>query len=246
MSIRGSNTNSSAGIRGLLIVGTGGFARETAEAARAINEREESWALEGFLDDAPKMHGKTVNGLPVLGPAELAHEMPQAAVVIATGRPDNYVSRRAIADRLALDSDRFATIVHPTGAIGPSCRVGPGSVLLAHTTLTADVVIGSHVAVMPQVVIPHDAVIGDFVTMASGARIGGSCQVDEGAYIGSAACLRQGILVGRWALVGMGSVVTQDVPEGRMWHGVPARDEGPAPIPGGQPPARLSAGGSSD
>lgn len=223
--------------RELLIVGSGGFAREAAEAVRALNAQRPTWTLRGFLDDDPDRHGETVGGLPVLGPAELVCERPEAAVVIATGRPDNYVSRRLIADRLDLDDERYATIVHPAASVGETCRVGAGSILLAHVDLTADVVIGRHVAAMPQVVVPHDAKVGDFATLTSGVRVGGGCRISEGAYVGSGACLLQGIEVGPWAMVGMGSVVTRDVPGSRLWHGAPARDEGAAPLPGGHAPA---------
>ena len=229
-------TNATAPPRELLIVGSGGFAREAVEAARALNARGPTWLLRGFLDDNPERHGETIGGLSVLGPLELVHDRPDAAVVIATGRPDNYVSRRLIADRLDLDDTRYATIVHPAATVGETCQIGPGSVLLAHVDLTADVVVGSHVAIMPQVVLPHDTRIDDFATLASGVRVGGGCQVAEGAYIGSSACLLQETEVGPWAMVGMGSVVTRDVPGQRLWRGAPARDEGKAPLPGGQAP----------
>jgi acetyltransferase-like isoleucine patch superfamily enzyme len=42
--------------------------------------------------------------------------------------------------------------------------------------------------------------------------------------------LREGVTVGDWAMVGMGSVVTRDVPPRRLWFGSPARDAAPAPV----------------
>jgi sugar O-acyltransferase (sialic acid O-acetyltransferase NeuD family) len=227
--------------RDLFLAGTGGFARETAEAVRALNAGKPSWHLLGFLDDNPELHGQTVGGLPVLGPIELIHAHPNASITIATGRPDNYVSRRLIADRLDLADERYTTIIHPTATVGETCQVGPGSVLLAHVDLTADVTVGCHVAVMPQVVIPHDSSVDDFATLASGVRIGGGCRVAEGAYVGSGACLRQGLQIGSWAMVGMGAIVTRDVPSERLWQGVPARDAGKAPLPDGRPRSRRRA-----
>ena len=153
--------------------------------------------------------------------------------MITTGRPDNYVSRRLLSRRLALDEERYATVVHPTATVGTTCRVGAGSVLLAHADLTADVVVGRHVAIMPQVVLPHDVRIDDFATLASGVRVGGACHVAEGAYIGSGTCLRERITVGPWAMVGMGSLVILDVPAERLWMGSPARDVDRAPLPAG-------------
>ena len=218
-------------IRDLLVVGAGGFAREAVEAIRAVNELQPTWRLRGLLDDDPARHGAMVGGVPVIGPLELVHDLPEALVVLTTGRPDNYVSRPLIAARLGLPDARYATIVHPTAAIGSTCTVGVGSVLLAHVDLTADVRVGRHVALMPQVVLPHDARVDDFATLASGVRVGGACHVAEGAYIGAGACLRENITVGPRALVGMASVVTRDVPGERVWLGSPASDAGAAPLP---------------
>jgi sugar O-acyltransferase (sialic acid O-acetyltransferase NeuD family) len=218
-------------MRPLLIVGAGGFARETVEAIRAINAVEPTWRLLGLLDDDPSRHGNVVAGVPVIGPLELVHDEAQALVVLTTGRPDNYVSRPLIAARLGLPDARYATIVHPTATVGETCTIGAGSVLLAHADLTADVTVGRHVVVMPQVVLPHDARVDDFATLASGVRVGGACHVSEGAYIGAAAVLREMITIGPRALVGMGSVVTRDVPGERKWMGSPAVDAGHAPLP---------------
>ena len=218
-------------IRELLLLGAGGLGREAAEAVRAANAVSPSWDLLGFLDDDPAKHGRMIGGLRVLGPVARVDDYPNARVLLCPGRPDNYGSRRLLAGRLALDDDRYATIVHPSATVGTTSRLGAGSVLLAHVDLTADVVIGRHVVVMPQAVLTHDVKVDDFVTIASGVRLGGGCHISPGAYLGSGACLREGVTVGEAAMVGMGSVVTRNVPPERMWFGVPARDASRAPLP---------------
>ncbi|XVV16563.1 acetyltransferase [Actinoplanes sp. CA-131856] len=200
----------------LVIVGAGGFARETAAAARA------GWNVLGFLDDNPELHGTTRSGLPILGDVERAREM-DAAVVVCVGNPRNFTARRSIVERLGLPEGRYATVVHPLAWVGAGSTVGPGTVLLAGTVLTADVAVGSHVAVMPQAVLTHDDRVGDYCTIASGVRLGGSAVLDEEAYVGSGALIREGVKVGARSLVGMGSVVLRDVPAGEVWAGNPAR-----------------------
>jgi sugar O-acyltransferase (sialic acid O-acetyltransferase NeuD family) len=214
-----------------MLIGAGGLAREAAEAVRAINAARSTWTLLGYLDDDPAKHGTVVAGLPVLGSVDDLRKYPKAQVVLCTGRPDNYVSRSHLASRLALEDDRYATVVHPSASIGSTCNVRAGCVVLAQVALTADIVVNRHVVMMPQVVLTHDVRIGEFATLASGARIGGSCRIDRGAYIGSGACLREDITVGERAMVGMGAVVTRDVPRERMWIGCPARDVSRAPLP---------------
>jgi sugar O-acyltransferase (sialic acid O-acetyltransferase NeuD family) len=218
----------------LLLVGSGGFARETAEAVAAVNAAAPSWNLLGFLDDDPSRQGTVVGGLPVLGPIDAVHDHPEAHVLVCTGRPTNYVSRRRIVTALGLDEDRHPTIIHPTASVGATCRVGAGSVLLAHAVLTAEAVVGRHVAVMPHVVLTHDTRVADWSTLAAGVRLGGGAHVEENAYVGAAAVIKEGVTIGARAMVGMAAVVTTDVPAERLFYGAPARDEGPAPIPAGE------------
>jgi len=207
----------------LVIIGAGGFGRETADAVRAANAAGGSWRLLGYLDDDPALSGSCLDGVPVLGGTGELAGLPDALVVVCTGRPDNYLSRPRIVGGLGLPAERYATIIHPTASVSVSSRVGPGSVLLAHVAATAAVRIGSHVAVMPQVTLTHDDVVGDFATLASGARLGGGVHIGAGAYLGAGALVRENRAVGPGSLVGMGSVVLGDVPAGQVWAGIPAR-----------------------
>jgi sugar O-acyltransferase (sialic acid O-acetyltransferase NeuD family) len=209
--------------RNLVVVGAGGFGRETVEAIRAMDAEDASWHLLGYLDDNPKLHGECVDGTPVLGGIAEIKNLPDALFVVCTGRPNNYASRPKIVDRLGLPAERYATIVHPSVTVSASSWIGPGSVLLANVVLTAAVTIGSHVAVMPHVTLTHDDVIDDFATIASGVRLGGHVRIGQGSYLGAGALIREGRSVGRGAMIGMGSVVLDDVPDEQVWIGVPAR-----------------------
>jgi sugar O-acyltransferase (sialic acid O-acetyltransferase NeuD family) len=214
-------------VTGLLIVGAGGFARETAQAVRDTGR----WTLLGHLDDNAALHGTEVDGVPVLGGCDLVHDLADARVVICVGNPRDYAARARLVRGFGLPEDRYATVVHPTAAVSASSRIGPGSVLLAHCVLTAAVRVGAHVAVMPQVVLTHDDEVGDYATIASGARLGGGVRLERGAYVGSGALVREGTAVGAWSLVGMGSTVLRDVPPGEVWAGSPARRLRRAPGP---------------
>ena len=194
----------------------------TWQAARAAVDAGADWDVLGFVDDNPELEGTLVDDLRVLGPIEFARDS-DAAVVVCTGRPDNYFSRKRLVRRLGLPSGRYATVVHPSAALASDTVLGEGSVLLAGVVATAAVSIGSHVAVMPQTVLTHDDRVSDFATVASGVRLGGGVTVDEGAYVGAGALVRQGLRIGDWSLLGMGSVALESVPAAEVWVGVPAR-----------------------
>jgi sugar O-acyltransferase (sialic acid O-acetyltransferase NeuD family) len=213
----------------LVLVGSGGFGRETAEAVRAINAVDAGdggrppWELLGYLDDDESTWGRFMSDTPVLGPLDMLADLPHARVVICTGHPGNFMSKKRIVERLGLPPERYATLIHPSAVIPRSCRPGPGTVILAGAVATTDVEIGAHIGVMPQVVLTHDDQLADYVTLGAQACLAGRVRVEEGAYLGAGCQIRGDLTIGSWALVGMGAVVLHDVPSGQVWAGVPAR-----------------------
>jgi sugar O-acyltransferase (sialic acid O-acetyltransferase NeuD family) len=202
----------------LLLVAAGGLAREALTAVRASGSHE----VVGMLDDDPARHGTTMAGVPVLGGLEVAAARPEAELVLCAG---SGIARARLAARLAelgVDPARYAILRHPSVEVPEGCRVGAGTVLLAHVAITADVQIGGHVIVMPNATLTHDDVLEDFVTVCAGVTLGGFVRVGAGAYLGMSASVRERLTVGAGAVLGMGAVLLKNLPDGETWVGVPA------------------------
>jgi UDP-3-O-[3-hydroxymyristoyl] glucosamine N-acyltransferase len=71
--------------------------------------------------------------------------------------------------------------------------------------------------------IAHNVVIGKNCVIIALAMIGGGAKIGDGAWVAPTACIRDGIAVGKQSLVGMGAVVTKNVPDGDVVIGVPAK-----------------------
>lgn len=65
--------------------------------------------------------------------------------------------------------------------------------------------------------------IGDFNEFNPRATVSGCVTVGNGCLLGAACSVRQGLRIGDDAVVGMGAVVTNDVSDGDVVAGVPAR-----------------------
>jgi sugar O-acyltransferase (sialic acid O-acetyltransferase NeuD family) len=206
--------------RPLFLLGAGGLARETLAAARA---RPDVWDVRGALDDDPRRHGSTIDGVPVLGGCALVHDHADAAVVACVASPRRPEARADLVRRLDLPADRWATVIHPAASLPPGLTPGPGSIVLAQAVITAPVELGEHLVMMPHVLITHDDVVGAFVTLAGRVSLGGGVVVGPCAYLGQGSSVRENVRIGDSAVVGMGAVVLADVPANETWVGIPAR-----------------------
>ncbi len=111
---------------------------------------------------------------------------------------------------------------------GDGVTIGSGAILQPFVTLTANIIIGRCFHANIYSYVAHDCVIGDFVTFAPSVHCNGNVHIHDHAYIGTGAILRQGtpdkpLTIGAGAIVGMGAVVTKDVPPGVTVIGNPAR-----------------------
>jgi UDP-3-O-[3-hydroxymyristoyl] glucosamine N-acyltransferase len=117
--------------------------------------------------------------------------------------------------------------------IGKNARLGDNVMIGSLSHIDADVTIGANsriegcVYVPPLTVIGHSVFVGPGVVFtndpypASG-RLAGTV-VGDRAVIGGGALIRAGLRVGRDSVIGMGAVVTRDVPPGTVVLGLPAR-----------------------
>ena len=80
--------------------------------------------------------------------------------------------------------------------------------------MQADAQIGKHCIINTGASIDHESVIADYVHISPHSTLCGNVYVGEGSWIGAGSIVIPGLRIGRWCVIGAGSVVTKDIPDG--------------------------------
>ncbi|MDV4144366.1 acetyltransferase [Shimia sp. FJ5] len=205
------------------VYGASGFGREVMPLLRVqvANDPEAECV---FVDDS--VVADIVNGHKCMTFEQfLGHPAKTRAITLAIG--DGGVREKLAAKCEMAGLDFIAVRAKNSMALDES-PIAEGLILCGFTTITSNATIGRHFHANIYSYVAHDCVIGDFVTFAPGVMCNGNVHIEEHAYIGTGAVLRQGkpdkpLKIGAGAIVGMGAVVTRDVPPGVTVVGNPAK-----------------------
>lgn len=209
-------------MKDLIIFGAGGFGREVAWAVKRLNKVTPTWNLLGFMDDADNIQGSEINGYKVLGKTADVGKYPDANFVVAVAA--SKIREKIVFNMKTVNpSIKFGTVIDPSVEMSEHVAIGEGTIICAHTIITVNIEIGSHVIINLDCMIGHDAVLQNFVTLYPSVNVSGFTKIGHAVELGTGMQIIQGKTVGDYSIVGAGAVVVKDIPAECTAVGSPAR-----------------------
>ena len=200
----------------LAVLGASGHGKVVGDAAMCSG-----WHDVVYFDDRwPEV--RTLGPWSVIGNAQglvrAQGEFDAAIVAIGDNRTRLLRQRELVAAGIVI-----ATVIHPSAVVSRFARIGPGSVLCANTVVNPFALVGAAAIINTGATVDHDCELSDGVHISPGAHLGGAVRVGEAAWIGIGAAVRPGITIGERVVVGAGAAVVNDITDGIIVTGIPAR-----------------------
>jgi sugar O-acyltransferase (sialic acid O-acetyltransferase NeuD family) len=207
----------------LLIIGTGGYAKEAAQIARRIDPRLHIWNSISYVAASPAEVGQArPYGTVDYSDSDVLSGAVTADVIIAIGDPE--LRCRAASRYTELPALSFPTLIDPSVEIDRDLVAhGKGNVIHQRVMLTCDIVIGDFNLLNKGCIVAHDVQVGSFNTVHPAASLHGSSRLGNGCMVGAGARVLPNVSVADRTTIGAGAVLLRTVAEpGHVYAGVPA------------------------
>jgi len=210
-------------VQKVVIIGSGGFAREVLDVFDAVNAVQPTFDVIGYVVDTEYgTPGTIVNNKPILGSFDwFRQKKTDVQAICGVGASE---IRRKLVTRAEQLGVQFCSIIHPNATLTKWIEIGKGVVITAGCILTNQIQIGHHVQLNLNCTIGHDTIIEDFVTLAPGVLVSGNVRIKKGCYVGTGSSIIEKITLGTWSTIGAGSAVINDIQNNSTAVGVPAKE----------------------
>jgi sugar O-acyltransferase (sialic acid O-acetyltransferase NeuD family) len=196
----------------ILIVGGGNGAVQILDALAKLPNQQ----AVAILDDNGAVQGKTVAGVPIVGPIDLtwaadalaAHRYDAAVISISTSIP----VRARIYDAWKARGIPFANIVHPSCVVGINVAWGEGNVVMALCHVGACATVGDNNFVSAFCSIEHHCVLGSHCSFGPGVVTSSRVHIGDRVRFGTGIFVEPGVTIGEDSVIASGLAIAQPIP----------------------------------
>ncbi len=210
----------------VVIIGAGGHARVLLDALLL-----QKCNVLAMTDIDPSLIGTNCGTVPIIAESEFLNKFKTKDCVLVNGvGAVDYkaiCTREQIYKKFTAFGHRFGITIHPSAIISSTnVSLKDGAQILAGAIIQTGAIIGENCIVNTGAIVEHDCVVGDHSHIAPGALLCGMVSVEERCLIGARSVVKQGLNIKSEIVVGMGSVVLQDLVESGNYVGILAKKNG--------------------
>lgn len=206
----------------ILIIGTGGFAKEIKSLIDKINSVEKVWNILGFVDDWGKCKGEHIfEGINVWGSIDdLNNYGEKISVTIAIGNP--FWIKEAVG-KVNNQFVSYPNLIHPNVEMHSTVKIGKGNVITFGNFVSCDVRIGDYNIFNIKCALGHDVIIGSYNLFNPNVQISGSVKIGDCNFWGVNSLILQGKIVGNDNKIGASTLVVKSIKNNSFYFGVPGK-----------------------
>jgi len=206
----------------IVIIGSGGFAKEVSFLIEDINKERSEWNFLGYIDKNAEI-GSYSGKYEVHQHDEWLDAVDfDLHVVFGIGQPQliSKIHKRLVSNQKI----KFPNLIH-RNAIGDWERIelGVGNIITAGNIFTTDIKVGSFNIFNLDCTVGHDTVIGNYNVFNPSVNLSGGVHIADECLIGTGSQILQYKKVVTQTIVGAGAVVTKDLLEPGVYVGSPAK-----------------------
>lgn len=204
----------------IVLIGSGGHCVSCLD----VIEQENKFSIAGIVDK-PAWNSKKTVPYPIIGSDE---DFPELAAqygnfLIAVGFIKNPDIRISLFRRIKELNGNFPVIISPLAYISKHSLTGEGTIVMHNAVINAQAETGVNCIINTGCLIEHNSVIGDHCHISTQSVINGNCRIGSRVFIGSGCRISNGITITDDVIIGIGSVVIQDIKEKGTYAGNPLR-----------------------
>lgn len=142
------------------------------------------------------------------------------SAVVCVGDP---LIRHKVYKELLRTGITLKSIVHPTACVSGSASIGKGCIVSPFVYVGPCSRVGDSVSLSVHVVVGHDAVIQNSAVLSPGSCVNGHAHCGIASFLGAGAIVLPRVSLGNYSKLSAGSVLKDDVGDGFVMHGNPAK-----------------------
>lgn len=202
----------------IVLIGGGGHAKVIIDIINSMQE----YNIVGICDIGSGL----VSDIPIIGNDEILENLYSEGVTcafICIGSLDRPQKRWKLYKQVKNIGYKLPILAHSTAILSPSAVIGEGTCIMPGAIINADTHIGKMCIINTRSVVEHDCLIGDNTHIAPAACLCGNIVIKSETHIGANATVKQGVIIGTNVIVGSGGVVINNIPDGVVVVGSPAK-----------------------